>query len=108
MTDSQRLLVESTLFTAINAFHDIDDKAQREQYVREYFFEFCSKNNIDPEEAYQLMEKFLEHRRNHTIFKYEHYKNLKGILFGKKASKKVPKGTPLTKPKQDKDDRDDR
>ena len=99
MTDEQRLLVESKLFDAMRAFHDLDDKEKREKYAKEYFNEFCIEANVDPEEAYAILEEMFEHKRKTTQFKYDYYKDLRSILFDKKASKRV---------KKDDKDRDER
>ena len=87
MTNEQRVLVETDLFRAISAFHDLDDKELREKYAREFFSDFCKKNNIDPKEAYTTIESILDHKRKHTPFGYEHYNNLEDILFKKENDK---------------------
>lgn len=99
MTDEQRLLVEARLFDAMRAFHDLDDKEKREAYAKEYFNKFCAETHVDPEEAYSLLEEMFAFKRKTTQFKYGHYKNLRGILFDKKAPKQV---------KKDDKDRDER
>ncbi len=88
MTDSEKILVENELVRAIATFHDCDDKEKRERYVREYFLEFCEKHNINQDEALEEIEKFLEDRRENSIFKYEHYKDLKSIIYPKSPETK--------------------
>ena len=74
------LLIEANLLSQMCAFHDLDDKKKREQYAKEYFTEFCEKTKIDPEYALKKLEDYLKHKRKHTPFKYEHYRNLRKIL----------------------------
>ncbi len=91
MTDEQRLLVETRLFDARRAFHDLDDKEKRETYAKEYFNEFCAESHIDPEEAYSILEEMFDNKRKTTQFKYGHYKDLRSILFDKKEQKQIKK-----------------
>ena len=73
MENEKRLLVENILFDTIKAIHDIDNEEERNKYLKEYFTKFCKKTEIDPEEAYELLEKMFKQKRETTIFKYEHY-----------------------------------
>lgn len=81
MDNLQRLLIENNLLKAISAFHDCNDREKRESYVREYFFEFCNKYNINQDEALELLENLLRYKRENTVYKYEHFKDLKSILY---------------------------
>ena len=82
MDADKKILVENELAGAIRAFHDIDNKEKREKYAKEYFINFCKENDIDLEEAYEIVLKIIDDRRKNSIFKYEHYENLKDILLG--------------------------
>ena len=75
MDKREEVLIEGDLFDALRAFHDLDDREKRNQYVKEYVLEFCSNNNIDPREAIDKLIIMFEDRRKSTIYKYEHYKN---------------------------------
>ncbi len=80
MTTEQLLLTENVLIDAVKAFHDLDDKKKREQYVREYTLEFCEKNKIDPKEAIAVLNKYFERRRkDDTMYNFEHYKGKKTL-----------------------------
>ena len=81
------LLIEANLLSQMCAFHDVDDKETREQYAREYFEEFCKDTKIDPEYAFKKLEDYIKAKRETTMFKYEHYEDLRGILGLKKPSK---------------------
>lgn len=89
MDSRKRILVEEILFTAMSAFHDIDNKQEREKYARDYFSGFCQRYDVDANEAYDMLNEMFEHKRTHTIFDYEHYKgdNLSQILLGEKSEK---------------------
>ena len=80
MTTEQLLLTENVLINAVKAFHDLDDKKKREQYVREYTLEFCEKNKIDPKEAIAVLNQYFERRRkDDTMYNFEHYKGKKTL-----------------------------
>ena len=81
MTDTQKVLVERDLIKAIRTFHDCDDKEKREKYTREYFHEFCSKYDIDEKEALEMVEKYLEQKRESTEYKYEYFEDLNSIIY---------------------------
>ena len=80
MTTEQLLLTENVLIDAVKAFHDLDDKKKREQYVREYTLEFCKENKIDPKEAIAVLNQYFERRRqDDTMYNFEHYKGKKTL-----------------------------
>lgn len=80
MTNEQLLLTENVLIDAVRAFHDLDNKQKREEYVREFTLDFCKKNNIDPKEAIDVLNKYFERRRkDDTPFNFEHYKGKKTL-----------------------------
>ena len=80
MTTEQLLLTENVLINAVKAFHDLDDKKKREQYVREYTLEFCEENKIDPKEAIAVLNQYFERRRkDDTMYNFEHYKGKKTL-----------------------------
>ena len=81
------LNIELNLLSQMCAFHDVDDKAKREQFAKEYFDTFCKKTKIDPEYAYSKLEEYLKSRRANSMFKYEHYKDLRRILGLEEKSK---------------------
>lgn len=80
MTNEQLLLTENILINAVKAFHDLDDKQKREEYVREFTLNFCKENKIDPKEAIDVLNKYFESRRkDDTPFNFEHYKGKKTL-----------------------------
>ncbi len=83
MEERKKILVETVLFDAIRAFHDIDDETKRNKYLKEYFEEFCNKTKVNPTEAYEILEKIFKEKRKNTEYTYEYYKDglLKQILF---------------------------
>ena len=89
MDNNKKILIESTLFKAVISFHDIDDETQREQFLKEYFEEFCTKLDVDPTEACSLIEEMIERTRENSDFKYEHYKDdgLRKVLLGTESQK---------------------
>ena len=91
MDSKKQILVEQVLFTAISAFHDLDNKDKITKYARDYFSGFCERYDVDGQEAYEILEEMFEHRRTHTIFEYEYYKDgaLSEILLGKEQEKDV-------------------
>lgn len=89
MDELKRLKVENELVKAILTFHDCDNKEKRENYVREYFLEYCQKNDINQEEALEMIEKALKFKRENTIFKYEHFTDLKSIIYPKDTDNKA-------------------
>lgn len=62
MRFEQELLVEQELCDAIRAFHDLDDKRKRNAYSKEYFWKFCQEHNIDPQEAFSVVERVLKEK----------------------------------------------
>ena len=88
MDEEKRLQIENELVKAILTFHDCDDKEKRENYVREYFFEYCKEHDINQEEALEMIEKALKYKREKTIFKYEHFTDLKSIIYPKNTDNK--------------------
>jgi len=81
------LLIEANLLSQMCAFHDVDNRAVREHYAKEYFDEFCKTSKIDPEYAYKKLDAYIKEKRRTTMFKYENYRNLRKILGLKKPSK---------------------
>lgn len=92
MTREQLLLTENVLIDAVRAFHDLDDKEDRETTVREYTLKFCEENGIDPKEAIDVLNAYFERRRkDDSMYKFEHYKGkktLENIILSDKLSKK--------------------
>ncbi len=86
-TERDDLLIEANLLSQMCAFHDVDDKKKREEYAREYFEKFCSETKIDPEYAFKKLDDYIKGKRKTTMFKYEHYKDLRRILGLNKPSK---------------------
>ena len=74
MEKKQEILVETELYTAVSAFHDLDNKKEREIYVKDYTLEFCKRYGIDPIEAVGKLKEMFEDRRKNSKFKYEHYR----------------------------------
>ena len=89
MDEEKRLQVENELVKAILTFHDCDDKEKRETYVREYFLEYCKEHDINEEEALEMIEEALKFKRDNTIFKYEHFTDLKSIIYPKDTDSKA-------------------
>lgn len=81
--EENQILIETELFDVLRAFHDLDDKEKRNQYVKEYTIEFCTKNNLDISKTIdKLKELFERKRRMNKMFPYEHYEgnNLSKII----------------------------
>lgn len=91
MDSQKQVLVEQILFTAISAFHDLNDRDKIEKYARDYFSGFCQRYDVDMKEAYKILDEMFEHRRKHTVFDYEYYKGegLGQILFGKTKDQEI-------------------
>ena len=63
-------------------YHECDDKEKREQYVREEFDKYCSKNNIDKSVAIDLVMDRIKWKKKqkNTVSKFEHFDNIKDII----------------------------
>jgi len=60
MTAEQRHLVEGELCFALKAFQDIDDEKQSKALTKKFFWDFCQKHKLDPQETFSVVKIVLE------------------------------------------------
>lgn len=83
LDENAKILIESELFDAIRAFHDLDNKEERNQVIREFTIKFCMEHNIDIAQTIDLLKELFEKRREmNKMFPYEHFvgNNLNRII----------------------------
>lgn len=60
LDENIKILIENELFDAICAFHDLDDKEERNQIIREFTIKYCMEHNIDIGQTIDLLKELFE------------------------------------------------
>ena len=64
----EKLLIENILYNSIRTFYDLDDVQKRNQIVKEYFFQFCDKYNMNYEEVLSKLMSMFSGQMNKKIY----------------------------------------
>ena len=88
MTREQELVIGLELFTALNAFHDCNDKEKMKRYTKEYTLKFCEENTLDPLEVLDKLNKLFSFYKKNSTYKYENFQGnkLNKIILSKKST----------------------
>ena len=90
MMDYIRILVESDLSNAINAFYELNNRKISHEYAREYFEKFCKDNNCDRIETYRILAEVLKKRLEFsTISDKNKFKGLEQAILTKEEREKL-------------------
>lgn len=60
MDEKNMILIETELFDVLRAFHDLDDKEKRNQFIKDYTIAFCLKNDLDVGETIEILKELFE------------------------------------------------
>lgn len=79
--DYIKVLIETDLSDAINAFYELDDRKISHEYAREYFAMFCRENGCDRLETYNFLKQVLRKRlENSKISDKNKFKGLEQAI----------------------------